>query len=82
MSLLISKKRPLHLFEGFGVELEYMIVNRDSLDIMPISDRVLVNNSAEVVNELVLDGVAWSNELALHVIEIKTAGPATKLILS
>lgn len=79
MSLLISKKRPLHLFEGFGVELEYMIVNRDSLDIMPISDRVLVNNSAEVVNELVLDGVAWSNELALHVIEIKTAGPATNL---
>jgi glutamate---cysteine ligase / carboxylate-amine ligase len=79
MSLLINKNKPLHLFEGFGVELEYIIVNRDSLDIMPISDRVLRNSSDEIVNELVLDGVAWSNELALHVIEIKTAGPAKDL---
>ena len=79
MSLLINQERPLHLFEGFGVELEYMIVNRESLDIMPISDRVLKNDSGEVVNELELNGVAWSNELALHVIEIKTAGPAKNL---
>lgn len=79
MSLLINQKRPLHLFDGYGVELEYMIVNRESLDIMPISDRVLINNSGEVINELVLNGVAWSNELALHVIEIKTAGPAKDL---
>lgn len=79
MSLLINQKRPLHLFDGYGVELEYMIVNRESLDIMPISDRVLIKNTGEVVNELTLDGVAWSNELALHVIEIKTAGPAKDL---
>ena len=79
MSLLINKQRPLHLFEGYGVELEYMIVNRDSFDIMPISDRILKNESDEVVNELKWDGVAWSNELALHVIEIKTAGPAKNL---
>ena len=79
MSLLINQQRPLHLFEGFGVELEYMIVNRESLDIMPISDRILKNESDEVVNELEWDGVAWSNELALHVIEIKTAGPAKNL---
>ena len=79
MSLFINQQRPLHLFEGFGVELEYMIVNRESLDIMPISDRILKNESDEVVNELEWDGVAWSNELALHVIEIKTAGPAKNL---
>src|SRR6056297_1112446 len=79
MSLLINKQRPLHLFEGYGVELEYMIVNRDSFAIMPISDRILKNESDEVVNELKWDGVAWSNELALHVIEIKTAGPAKDL---
>ncbi|PKD43531.1 carboxylate-amine ligase [Rhodohalobacter barkolensis] len=79
MSLLINKNKPLHLFEGFGVELEYIIVNRESLDIMPISDRVLRNSSDKIVNELVLDGVAWSNELALHIIEIKTAGPAKDL---
>jgi carboxylate-amine ligase len=79
MSLLINQQRPLHLFEGFGVELEYMIVNRDSFDIMPISDRILKNESDEIVNELEWDGIAWSNELALHVIEIKTAGHANNL---
>ena len=31
----------LHLFEGYGIELEYMIVDRESLAVRPIADRVL-----------------------------------------
>jgi len=31
----------LHLFDGYGVELEYMIVDRASLEVRPITDRVL-----------------------------------------
>ena len=29
----------LHLFEGYGIELEYMIVN-GSLDVNPLADKI------------------------------------------
>lgn len=75
----MTTRRPLHLFEATGVELEYMIVDRASLSVKPIADRVLeaMGGSGEV--EVELGPVAWSNELALHVIEIKTNGPAHSL---
>ncbi len=75
----VSPKRPLHLFEGFGVELEYMIVDRDSLNVRPIADRVLEAAAGEVVGDLERGPLGWSNELVLHVIELKTNGPAPKL---
>ena len=31
----------LHLFQAFGVELEYMIVDRDTLNVKPIADELL-----------------------------------------
>ena len=69
-------KTPLHLFEGFGVELEYMIVDRESLDVQPIADAVLRDEAGEVVSDVEFERIAWSNELALHVIELKTNSPA------
>ena len=69
-------RAPLHLFEGCGVELEYMIVDRESLGIRPIADAVLRDDAGEVVSDVEFDRIAWSNELALHVIELKTNGPA------
>jgi hypothetical protein len=33
--------RALGAFAGFGVELEYMIVRSDTLDVLPIADRVV-----------------------------------------
>ncbi|WP_069131102.1 glutamate-cysteine ligase family protein [Rhodohalobacter halophilus] len=80
MSVTINQKRPLHLFEGFGVELEYAIVRQDSLDIYPIADKVLEHQAGKIVNEVALNGLAWSNELVLHVIELKTNGPVTELV--
>lgn len=68
------------LFERFGVELEYMIVQRETLAVAPIADRLLAPDGGEPDAEIEVDGTAWSNELVLHVLELKTpAGPAASL---
>ncbi|GIX00359.1 MAG: glutamate--cysteine ligase [Pirellulaceae bacterium] len=69
----------LHLFEAFGVELEYMIVDATTLDVRPIADRLLVDLHGSPVSEVEQGEAAWSNELVLHVIELKTNGPAASL---
>ncbi|HUX07130.1 MAG TPA: glutamate-cysteine ligase family protein [Acidobacteriota bacterium] len=70
---------PFHLFEVFGVELEYMIVDSDSLDVRPLADKVLYEVAGGYESEVVVGELAWSNELVLHVIELKTNGPARSL---
>lgn len=75
----MSDREPLHLFKAFGVELEYMIVREDTLSVLPATDKVLHEVAGQYVNEVTLGEVAWSNELALHVIELKTATPAADL---
>jgi len=79
MSETVRPVQPLHLFEGFGVELEYMIVDRDSRRVCPIADRVLLAAAGELTNEVERGRLAWSNELVMHVIELKTNGPASSL---
>lgn len=71
----------LHLFEGFGVELEYMIVDRETLAVRPIADRLLsaVSPSGGPESEVELGPISWSNELAAHVVELKTTSPAPSL---
>ncbi|UUO07076.1 glutamate-cysteine ligase family protein [Blastopirellula sp. J2-11] len=70
---------PLHLFDAYGVELEYMIVDAQSFDVRPIADLLLEKAAGEIISEVELGELAWSNELALHVIELKTNGPAASL---
>lgn len=72
---------PYGLFEVFGVELEYMIVDAATLDVRPCCDTLL-----EAVGGTPGDGfdpegtdVSWSNELALHVVEFKTREPVAAL---
>lgn len=79
MGAVMVAPSPLHLFEGFGVELEYMIVSNGSLDVLAAADRLLAAVSGEVQNEVELGDIAWSNELALHVVEFKTNGPVASL---
>lgn len=80
MEIEINRQRPLHLFEGYGVELEYMVVDSDTLNPLPVSDRLLAAEAGRIVNEHPRgNGIAWSNELALHIIEFKTDGPARSL---
>lgn len=74
---------PYRLFERFGIELEYMIVDRDTLDVRPICDKLLREASGgEDTADYEPDGpdgIGWCNELALHVVELKTASPARSL---
>ena len=70
---------PLHLFEGYGIELEYMIVDREHLTILPLADRVLYSITGAYEPEVGTGKLCWSNELVLHVIELKTNGPAREL---
>jgi carboxylate-amine ligase len=79
MTAGIVTERPLHLFDGYGVEMEYMIVDSTSLDPVPVSDRILTDQAGRIVNEISRNTMAWSNELVLHVIEVKTNGPVSGL---
>jgi len=75
----MSQQTPLHAFAAFGIEIEYAIVDRDSLDVRAIADRLLADVAGAEVNEFADGPIAWSNELSLHVIELKTNGPAASL---
>lgn len=75
----MSRRRVLSLFQGFGVELEYMIVDRNSLAVLPVADQLLRSVAGRSVNEVKRGLLRWSNELVLHVIELKTNGPAPSL---
>jgi gamma-glutamyl:cysteine ligase YbdK (ATP-grasp superfamily) len=75
----MSAQPVLHLFDGFGIELEYMLVDAKTLAVLPVSDQILHTVAGTYASEVDLGEVAWSNELVLHVIELKTNGPAREL---
>jgi glutamate---cysteine ligase / carboxylate-amine ligase len=70
---------PLHLFQGIGIELEYMIVGREKLEVRPLAHEVLREVTGDWQPDYEQNDICWSNELALHVIELKTCGPAADL---
>lgn len=75
----MTDQASIPLFQAYGVELEYMIVDRETLSVSPITDKVLYQVAGEYLSEVEMEELAWSNELALHVIELKTNGPAQSL---
>jgi glutamate---cysteine ligase / carboxylate-amine ligase len=75
----MSRKVVLRLFEGYGIELEYMLVSRGSLDVLPVSDKILRSGSGRLVNEVLNGPAGWSNEFMLHVMEIKNNMPVPSL---
>lgn len=68
-----------HLFEVFGIELEYMVVNSDDLKIMPIVDKLMAAKNGELTSDVDNGTIEWSNELVAHVVELKTNGPSSDL---
>lgn len=72
-------RQSLKMFEGFGVELEYMIVDKTTLKITPLADELLKKVAGKYVSDFEFGEIGWSNELVLHVIELKTNGPAKSL---
>lgn len=73
-------KRKLRLFEGYGVELEYMIVDRDTLNIRPICDLLFSKIAGEITSDIERKPISWSNELVNHVVEIKCYEPVDTLV--
>lgn len=69
----------LKIYAGFGIELEYMIVKNRTMDVLPISDEILKEVTGDYNSDFDNEEISWSNELVLHVIEIKTNGPAKSL---
>jgi gamma-glutamyl:cysteine ligase YbdK (ATP-grasp superfamily) len=73
-------EEPLALWEGIGVEIELMIVAADTLDVRPVADRLIETvTGMPGASDVHRGPIAWSNELALHVLELKTDGPAPRL---
>lgn len=68
-----------HLFEVFGIELEYMLVNNSTFKVNPKVAEVLTAKNGVLIDDIENGAIAWSNELVAHVIEIKTNGPTDEL---
>ncbi|HEY9185677.1 MAG TPA: glutamate-cysteine ligase family protein [Salegentibacter sp.] len=68
-----------HLFEVFGIELEYMLVRKRSLKVNPIVDQLLTKKNGSLTADIDNGQIEWSNELVAHVLELKTNGPTAKL---
>ncbi|SDR71430.1 carboxylate-amine ligase [Polaribacter sp. KT25b] len=64
-----------HLFEVFGIELEYMLVSTDTFKVTPIVDLLLTKKNGSLTSDIENGKIAWSNELVAHVLELKTNGP-------
>ncbi len=75
----MTNEYSLGLFEAFGIELEYMIVDAETLNVRPISDKALTAAAGELTGEVELGSISWSNELALHVLELKVSEPVSDL---
>lgn len=63
------------IFSVLGIEIEYMLVDKDSLNIQPKSDLILSALAGEIASEVALGDIAVSNELVMHVLELKNNGP-------
>lgn len=63
------------LFSVIGIEIEYMLVDMLSLNVVPKSDVIIQALAGELVNEFSLGEISVSNELVLHVFELKNHPP-------
>lgn len=70
----------LHLFEAFGVELEYMMVEADSLNVCPKVDKLFESIAGHSTSLVQGDKVDMDNELAAHVVELKNPVPTSSLM--
>lgn len=65
----------LHAFAAYGVELEYMIVDRQTLAVVPLAESLMQAATGLAVSEVERGPFSWSNEIVQHLVEIKNARP-------
>ncbi len=75
----MSDRKRLSMFEAFGIEVEYMLVDRETLDVRPVADRVMETSAGHPTGDIEFGAATFSNELALHVIELKGTDPTSDL---
>lgn len=71
----MSAPLALHAFTAYGIELEYMIVDRQTLSVLPIADELLRRAAGKRVADVERGKFGWSNEMVLHLVELKNAHP-------
>ena len=76
----MTEKKRIQSFAAFGIELEYMLVDRESLQVRAVADRVLATAAGKPTSDFESGPITWSNELALHVLEIKVSKPTSDLV--
>lgn len=64
------------IYSVIGIEIEYMLVDSQTLNVQAKSDLILEALAGKLVNEIALGDIAVSNEFVMHVLELKTNGPA------
>ncbi|MBV6404969.1 MAG: glutamate--cysteine ligase [Flavobacteriales bacterium] len=74
-----SRRNAYKLFEVTGIELEYMVVQRGTLRVLPIVDLLFQDVTGGVTSDVERGEVTWSNELVSHVVELKTTRPAKRI---
>jgi len=68
------------LFEVFGIELEYMVVDRETFQVVPKVDALFHAVTGEYLSDVERGDITWSNELSAHVVELKTTTPVSTLV--
>jgi glutamate---cysteine ligase / carboxylate-amine ligase len=71
----MSPVSALPAFAGYGIELEYMIVDRQTLAVSPIADTLLFAAAGGATTDVSRGHFGWSNEIVLHLLEIKNIQP-------
>ena len=69
----------LAVFSGYGIELEWMIVDSQSLAVRPIAHQLLRAMAGRDTSDVDRGPLGWSNELVLHLIELKNTKPTPAL---
>ncbi len=67
------------LMKAYGIELEYMVVNINTLNVMPLVPELFEKINGSFTNEIEHLHITWSNELVCHVIELKNDKPVDDL---
>ena len=71
----MAERDDLGLFQGFGIEIEWMIVDAETLDIRGRADWLLAQVAGAEAVEHVDGPITWVNELARHLVEAKSTDP-------
>ena len=75
----MSAPKKFKLFEVTGIELEYMVVDRETLKVSPTVDELFKDVTGKITGDVERGDVEWSNELVSHVVELKTAKPTRRI---